>query len=80
MRVTVELPRLGETVEEVVVLDWLVAEGEAVQRDQPLVEVETDKLQTDVPSPVEGTVARIVAAVGDELGTGAPLCEIEVDG
>jgi pyruvate/2-oxoglutarate dehydrogenase complex dihydrolipoamide acyltransferase (E2) component len=80
VRVNVSLPKLGETVEEVVVLEWHVAEGDEVRRDQPLVEVETDKLQTDVPSPVDGIVARIVAPVESELETGAVLCEIDVDG
>jgi len=78
MRVAVKLPKLGETAEQVVVLGWRVAVGDVVKKDQPLVEVDTDKIQTEVVAPVAGTVVGLLAHEDDEVTTGAVLCEIEV--
>ena len=72
----VVLARLGDTVDEVVIVEWLVAVGAEVQPGDPLVRVETDKVEVDVESPYAGTLSSISVAEGDEVPTGATLCVI----
>ncbi len=76
MSVTVELPQLGETVLEGTVARWLVKEGERVQRDQPLVEITTDKVDAEIPSPEEGVLEKILVAEGETVAVGAALARI----
>jgi pyruvate/2-oxoglutarate dehydrogenase complex dihydrolipoamide acyltransferase (E2) component len=71
------LARLGDTVDEVVVVEWLVAPGTVVAEGDPLVRVETDKVEVDVPAPFPGTVVDHAVAEGDEVATGSVLCHIE---
>ena len=77
MRHVVKLPKLGDTAEEVLVLEWNVAVGDSVEVDAPLMRVETDKVEADVPAPVAGVVVELRAAVDDEVAVGAPLCVID---
>ena len=62
MRYEVRMPRLGETVDEVVLLEWLVEVGDRVEEGAELALVETDKVETEVPSPVAGTVAELTVS------------------
>lgn len=70
------MPRLGETVDEVVLLEWMVEVGDEVEEDEELALVETDKVETEVPSPVAGTVTEILVAEDAEVGTGEVICII----
>ncbi|MCC3273881.1 biotin attachment protein [Arthrobacter zhangbolii] len=72
------LPDLGEGLIEATVLEWLVAEGDQVERNQPLVEVETTKSAVELPSPQAGKVARIYGEPGDRINVGEPLIVFEV--
>jgi len=72
------MPMIGESVTEGTVLRWLKAEGDRVARDEPLVEVETEKVDVEIPSPWAGVLQRIVARVGDTVPVGEPLAYIEV--
>lgn len=77
------LPDIGEGLEEAEVVEWLVAPGDVVVRDQPLVEVLTDKASSELPSPVAGTILRLGASEGERIRVGALLIEIDdgsVDG
>lgn len=76
MSVTVELPQLGESVLEGTVARWLVEEGERVERDQPLVEVTTDKVDAEIPSPEAGVVEKILVAEGETVTVGTALARI----
>jgi pyruvate/2-oxoglutarate dehydrogenase complex dihydrolipoamide acyltransferase (E2) component len=71
--VELKLPDVGEGLEEGEVLAWLVAVGDVVTRDQPVVEVQTDKATVELPSPVAGRVARLAAAPGDIVKVGEVL-------
>ena len=71
------LPDIGEGLEEAEVVEWFVAVGDAVVRDQPLVEVLTDKASSELPSPVAGTVVRLGATEGERLRVGTLLVEID---
>ena len=80
MKTSVDLPALGESVVEGTVSRWLVAVGERVAVDQPLVEVTTDKVDAEIPSPVAGVVMEILAAEGDVVPVGGALAQIDPQG
>ena len=73
---TVELPALGESVTEGTVTRWLVAVGDTVAVDDPIVEVSTDKVDTEIPSPVAGVVEQILVEEDEDVEVGAPLVVI----
>ncbi|MCQ3804071.1 MAG: hypothetical protein OXC98_04295 [bacterium] len=73
----VKMPRLGETVDEVVLLQWMVEVGDEVDEDTELALVETDKVETEVPSPVAGTIIEILVEEDAEVVTGEVICVIE---
>ncbi len=77
MRHTLTMPKLGDSVTEVVILDWHVAPGDTVAEGDPLVSVETDKIDTDVPATIGGTVLELLVGPQDEVPTGAPFVVIE---
>ena len=70
MAIEVTLPRLGQGMESGTIVRWLKAEGEAVARDEPLYEIDTEKVTQEVESPVAGTVLRILASEGAEVPVG----------
>src|SRR5436309_15764039 len=76
----VVMPQLGETVKEGTVIAWRKKVGERVEKDEPLFEVNTDKVDMDVPSPATGVVSAIVVAEGTTVRVGAKLAVIEVEG
>ena len=71
------MPQLGESVAEGTVTQWHVKPGDYVKREQPLLEVATDKADSDVPSPSDGVIASVHAAEGDVVATGGLLCTID---
>jgi pyruvate/2-oxoglutarate dehydrogenase complex dihydrolipoamide acyltransferase (E2) component len=75
-----KLPDLGEGLTEGEVARWLVAEGQEVAEDDPLVEIQTDKTTVEIPSPAAGTVARILVAEGEVVPVGTVLVVIGADG
>jgi 2-oxoisovalerate dehydrogenase E2 component (dihydrolipoyl transacylase) len=77
---TLKMPQLGESVTEGTVERWLKAEGDMVRRDEPIVEVVTDKVNAEIPSPFEGRLVRIQVAEGQTVAIGAALAELEVEG
>lgn len=77
MRTTVKLPRVGETAEIVVILEWFVSPGAQVTEGDRMVSVETDKVTVDLPVPVSGTFVEALVGVDDEVEIGAPICIIE---
>lgn len=77
MVIDVKLPQLGESVAEGTVSKWLVREGDVVSKDQPIVEIGTDKADSEVPSPVAGRIVKLLAKEGDVLPVQAVLCQIE---
>jgi pyruvate dehydrogenase E2 component (dihydrolipoamide acetyltransferase) len=74
------MPDLGEGLEEGTIVEWLVASGDTVELNQPLVEVETAKAAVEIPSPFAGTVATLHGDAGQDVPVGAPLVTFEVDG
>src|ERR1700712_862943 len=77
MATEIRVPTLGESVTTAIVARWLKKAGEAVAADEPLVELETDKVSVEVPSPSAGTLGHISAEEGVEVEVGAILAMLE---
>lgn len=73
----IELPQVGESVVEGTIGKWLKQPGDRVERYDPLVEVITDKVTMEVPSPVTGELLRIIAQEGETVPMGAPIAEVD---
>jgi 2-oxoglutarate dehydrogenase E2 component (dihydrolipoamide succinyltransferase) len=76
-RIDVELPKLGESIVSATITRWLVKEGDPIGLDEPLLEVATDKVNSEIPSPVKGTVVEILAFVDETVDVGAVIARIE---
>ena len=79
MRTTIELPQVGESVTEGVIGKWLVEPGQRVEKYDPLVEVVTDKVSMEAPSPYAGVFVRALVEEGETVPMGEPICEMEID-
>ncbi|SFL54800.1 dihydrolipoamide acetyltransferase family protein [Proteiniphilum acetatigenes] len=79
MRFVFNFPDLGEGLEEGTILEWFVSEGDSVKVGDSLVQMETDKVVADIPSPRSGTIAARYGNVGDIIQVGSPLVEIEIE-
>lgn len=79
-RETVTMPQLGESVVEGTVSKWLKAPGEAVGRFESLLEVNTDKVNTEIPSPVAGVLVEVLVEEGETVSVGTPLAVVEMEG
>src|SRR5580704_4461779 len=77
MLIDVIMPQLGESVSEGTVTKWLVREGDVVHKDQPLLEIATDKADSELPAPTGGRVARLLAKEGDVVAVNTVVCQIE---
>ncbi|HEX6982318.1 MAG TPA: 2-oxoglutarate dehydrogenase, E2 component, dihydrolipoamide succinyltransferase [Balneolaceae bacterium] len=78
-RVEVEMPQMGESVMEGTVIEWSKKVGEKVEEDETLLEIATDKVDTEVPSPQAGTLVEILAQEGDTIEVGQAIAVIETD-
>src|SRR5579864_2007573 len=78
--VQVVMPAMGDSVAEGTVLEWHKQVGDQVQADETIVEISTDKVDAEVPSPVTGTIINILAPEGETVAVGSPLAEISTDG
>src|SRR4051812_29884200 len=76
MAISVQMPALGESVTEGTVTRWLKQEGDTVEQDEPLLEVSTDKVDTEIPSPAAGVLTKIVAQEDDTVEVGGELAVI----
>jgi 2-oxoglutarate dehydrogenase E2 component (dihydrolipoamide succinyltransferase) len=77
MATQVSMPQLGESVVEGTIGKWLVSVGQSVTKDEPLVEILTDKADSELPAPVSGVVTKLLASEDDIVAVGDPICEID---
>ena len=77
MATEIKVPPLGESITEATVSKWLKRPGEPVAADEPLAELETDKVTLEIPAPATGTLAEILVAAGETAPVGAVLARIE---
>ncbi len=74
------MPKMGESVEEATITKWFVSEGDTVQEDDVLLEIATDKVDSEIPSPVAGTIKEIKYQVDDVVAVGLPVAVILLEG
>nr|WP_321452024.1 dihydrolipoamide acetyltransferase family protein [uncultured Carboxylicivirga sp.] len=74
------MPKMGESVEEATITKWFVSEGDTIQEDDVLLEIATDKVDSEIPSPVAGTVKSIKYQVDDVVAVGEPVAIILLEG
>ncbi|MCF1711171.1 biotin/lipoyl-containing protein, partial [Corynebacterium argentoratense] len=80
MAFSVEMPELGESVTEGTITRWLKKVGDTVAADEPLLEVSTDKVDTEIPSPAAGVLLRILADEDETVDVGAVIAELGEEG
>ena len=79
MTVSVEVPSLGESVTEAIIANWLKQEGDYVEEDEIIAELDTDKISVDVPAPAAGVITALKYGIDDDVGVGAVIAEIDTD-
>lgn len=77
VRSKVKMPRLGDTAGDVLVIEWHVQVGADIRVGDPLITVETDKVDAEVPTPVDGRLMEQLVRPNDEVSTGMPIAVIE---
>lgn len=80
MPISIVVPQLGESVAEGTVARWLKAQGERVRKEEPLVEIQTDKINVEIPSPAEGTLSKILVAEGTTVLVGTEIAQLLAPG
>ena len=79
MKVEVQMPKMGESITEGRILKWVKSPGDSVDRDETILEIATDKVDTEVPAPNAGVLVKIMAEEGDTVEVGTPIAVIETD-
>ncbi len=79
MKVDVVMPKMGESLQEGTIIKWLKKEGDKIERDEMILEISTDKVDTEVPSPQSGILTRILAQEEETVEVGSKIAEIETD-
>lgn len=74
------MPKMGESITEATILKWLKKEGDTVKIDEPVLEIATDKVDSEVPSPFAGTITKILYKVGDVIAVNKPIAVISSEG
>ena len=78
--IEVKVPQLSESVSEATLLDWHKKEGEKVSRDENLIDIETDKVVLELPSPADGVIVKILKKAKDSVGSGEVIAQIDTEG
>src|SRR5215213_236031 len=78
--IEVKVPQLSESVAEATLLDWHKKEGERVSRDENLIDIETDKVVLELPSPADGVLVRIIRKARESVGSGDVIAQIDTEG
>src|SRR5881392_2352474 len=77
--IEVKVPQLSESVAEATLLDWHKKEGEAVKRDENLIDIETDKVVLELPAPADGVLVKIIKQARESVGSGDLLAQIDTE-
>src|SRR5205823_3276145 len=80
MPTDVVMPQMGESIAEGTIVRWLKKPGEKVERDEPLLEISTDKVDAEIPSPSSGTLTEIIAQEGQTVAVNSVVARIGADG
>ena len=74
MPVEIKMPQMGESITEGTVIKWFVAPGDRIERDAPLLEISTDKVDTEIPSPASGYIAEVLVEEGETVPVDTLVC------
>ena len=74
MPVEIKMPQMGESITEGTVIKWFVGPGDSIKRDEPLLEISTDKVDTEIPSPASGYVAELLVQEGETVPVDTLVC------
>jgi len=74
------MPKLGESIIEATITKWLKQEGESIAEEDPIVEIATDKVDSEIPSPIDGVIKKLNYQEGDVVPVGAVIALINMDG
>jgi 2-oxoglutarate dehydrogenase E2 component (dihydrolipoamide succinyltransferase) len=74
------MPKMGESIEEATITNWFVKEGDKVEEDDVLLEIATDKVDSEIPSPVEGVIKKILFKQDEVVAVGTVIALIDMDG
>ena len=77
MKLSLKLPMFGMNMEEATIVKWYRQPGEAIRKGEPLYEIETEKVTTEVESPCDGTLIEIVADAEETIAVGAIVCHVQ---
>ncbi len=80
MSIELKIPNVGESIQEVQIGQWLKQEGDRVEHDETIVELETDKASMELPAPIDGVISKIVKHDGDSVAVGDVIAYLEPDG
>src|SRR5438270_12386809 len=80
MAIDVVMPQMGESIAEGTVVRWIKKPGEKVERDEPLLEISTDKVDAEIPAPAAGTLSEILVQEGQTVAVNSVLARIASDG
>ena len=80
MATPVTMPQLGESVTEGTIARWLKAEGDEIEKDEPLCEVDTDKVSAELPSPFAGKIEKLLVSEGTTVDVGTEIALMAADG
>src|SRR5690554_2110436 len=78
--VEILLPKMGESVAEATIVTWLKKEGDSVEADEPIIEIATDKVDSEVPAPEDGVLVKHLCQEGDVVEVGQPIAIIRIGG
>lgn len=79
MKFEMVMPKMGESIMDGTILKWLKGVGDIVEKDETILEISTDKVDSEIPAPCSGTIAKLVAQEGDTIDVGLPIALIETD-
>ena len=79
MKIDMTMPKMGESITEGTILKWLKKEGDRVERDEVILEISTDKVDSEIPSPASGVLKKILAPEGETVQVGSVIAEIETE-
>jgi len=77
MATELKVPEVGESITEVFIGDWLKSEGDNVEKDEALVEIETDKATLEIPAPIAGVLTKVLKQAGDSAAVGEVIAHVE---
>src|SRR6266700_2034652 len=80
MAIDVVMPQMGESIAEGTIVRWIKKPGEKVERDEPLLEISTDKVDAEIPAPASGTLTEVLAQEGQTVGVNSVIARIDAEG